>query len=751
MDACVTENTLAGFLEGRLSREVSTRLQEHIARCPACRALMVALASAASLPMSQTAASQPRADGAEASKGGPVVHAGNDASAFTPPQQLDEYRILGFLGQGSMGQVYLGRDTRLDRLVAIKFLVSEYSDERYHGRILTEARAIARIQHPNVVTVYRVGEHAGRLYLVSEFVRGQSLDRIAKPLPWSHALAIGIALTRGLSAAHRQGVLHRDIKPANAILTADGNVKLLDFGLAKLAESQTSHPEELFVEIASVPAMDPRRDSPAETEHSRKSLTRSDALVGTPRYMAPELWKGEAATAQSDLYSLGALLYELCSGVAPHHTAKQLTELRERVQLDDPAPLHKLVAAPALPLDFSTVVMRCLRRSPDERIASANELLTALVTTQNRLSARRLRSRLGLALGLALVGTVGAMSPFVLRRTRGTATTHCSEAVPCAIDQQCLRGRGVCVPAPRGWRELPAMKVPRGYACAAYVSDAVFVFGGVMEADPKVGFTPPNNAVEKFDFSTLRWSSVTPMPTATLASRCVTLNGRIYVLGGRVVDGVASSGHSNYVQVFDPASNSWSAVARMQRSRAWFGAAVLHGRIYAIGGVGPLTPDLKTGYLDSVEVYEPARDVWTLLDTKLAVHRYMLGVTAQADRIYAAGGQNYRPPADQGPSVPYKLIEEFDERQGTFRVRGDLPSPIETMELFPLSAESLLLTDTRHLFRLALHDGTMSKLASLPQDVASHDTALVLTPHGLFAAGGGSWGKNTGAAHLYRF
>src|SRR5262249_12611989 len=146
-------------------------------------------------------------------------------------------RLLWQLGRGGMGEVYLGHDTLLDRPVAIKFISAIDPDALMREQFLTEARAAARLQHPNVVTVYRVGEIDGRPYIISEFVRGQNLDHIKLPMPWTRALELSIGLSRGLAAAHRRGVLHRDIKPGNVILPADGEVKLLDFGLAKFVEA----------------------------------------------------------------------------------------------------------------------------------------------------------------------------------------------------------------------------------------------------------------------------------------------------------------------------------------------------------------------------------------------------------------------------------------------------------------------------------------------------------------------------------
>ncbi|HZI16804.1 MAG TPA: protein kinase, partial [Myxococcus sp.] len=160
----------------------------------------------------------------------------NAPGLLEPPREFEEYRLLRPLGRGAMGQVFLAQDTLLERLVAVKFIATpagRLPDAAARARFFQEARAIARLQHPNVVAIHRVGEVRGQPYLVSELVRGEPLDRLPRPVDGGQALKLGIGLARGLAAAHRCGVLHRDIKPANAILSEDGEVKLLDFGLAE--------------------------------------------------------------------------------------------------------------------------------------------------------------------------------------------------------------------------------------------------------------------------------------------------------------------------------------------------------------------------------------------------------------------------------------------------------------------------------------------------------------------------------------
>ena len=169
----------------------------------------------------------------------PLADAAGDrallGSTWNPPDQFDEFRLVRSLGGGAMGQVYLAHDTLLDRHVAVKFVYAA-PDPAARARVLDEARAIARLQHPNVVAIYRVAEVAGHPYLVSEYVQGRALHELPRPMPWRAVLDIAIDLARGLAAAHRRGVLHRDVKPANAILADDGSAKLLDFGLATITD-----------------------------------------------------------------------------------------------------------------------------------------------------------------------------------------------------------------------------------------------------------------------------------------------------------------------------------------------------------------------------------------------------------------------------------------------------------------------------------------------------------------------------------
>ncbi|MBK8257097.1 MAG: SUMF1/EgtB/PvdO family nonheme iron enzyme [Polyangiaceae bacterium] len=280
----------------------------------------------------------------------------------TFPPALAEYRFIAPLGKGAMGRVFLAHDTLLDRPVAIKLLDVGDSNVEERSRLLTEARALARLSHPNVVTVHRAGESDGQVFLVTELVRGQTLAVLPKPLPADRVLSIARGICRGLSEAHRHNVLHRDIKPENVMYTDSGEVKILDFGLAKVAG-------KLGPTEGTLPTEDVRAN-----RFSRGNQTVGE-MVGTPVYMAPETFLGSAASVRSDIYSLGTVLYELCAGFAPRDKVNPNAPLHEWIHVSPP-PLKSL--APEVDPSFVRAVDRCLAVESEDRFAGVEELLDAL-------------------------------------------------------------------------------------------------------------------------------------------------------------------------------------------------------------------------------------------------------------------------------------------------------------------------------------------------------------------------------------
>ncbi len=299
---------------------------------------------------------------------------------WTPPTEIAEFRLERRLGHGATSDVWLARDTLLDRVVALKIAnAPALHDVRTRFRV--EARAVAKMQHPNLLAIHHVGEIADRPFLVTEFLSGKNLHELDRPVDPDRVVSIGIDLARGLSAAHNAGVLHRDIKPANAFLCDDGVAKLLDFGLAKLSDA----PIELAQTTSS--NRDPRSpsgrhvsgsavatESPGALDATQPDLTSSDQMAGTPLYMAPETWRNEIATRPTDLYSLGALLFELLAGRPPIATTT-IAELHRRATVGAIDALSTV--APSVPAALAAIVTRCLRLDPSER-PTADEVCDAL-------------------------------------------------------------------------------------------------------------------------------------------------------------------------------------------------------------------------------------------------------------------------------------------------------------------------------------------------------------------------------------
>jgi eukaryotic-like serine/threonine-protein kinase len=268
---------------------------------------------------------------------------------------LLHYSLENRLGQGGMGTVYRARDTRLDRAVAVKVLPVDWARRpESRQRFEREARAISALNHPNVCTLHDVGQHDGRDYLVLELIEGETLASRLKrgPLPLDQAVRCGAEIAAALHKAHQLGIVHRDLKPGNVMLTRAG-VKLLDFGLAKLRDLGTSVP-----------------DGPplTQTPTAEKPLTSEGALLGTFPYMAPEQVEGRPADARSDIWALGALLYEMVTGRRAFQGTTHAS-VASSILRDEPPPLASL--QPTSPLALERVVRACLAKDPDDRWQSA--------------------------------------------------------------------------------------------------------------------------------------------------------------------------------------------------------------------------------------------------------------------------------------------------------------------------------------------------------------------------------------------
>jgi len=271
-------------------------------------------------------------------------------------RDLGSYKVLSLLGMGGMGKVYLAKDTRLARTVAIKVLDREkIADAERKRRFLHEARAASALNHPNIVTVYDIASDSGTDFLVMEYVPGQSLHKriTAKGMPLREAIGYATQIVSALAAAHAAGIVHRDIKPANVLITDKGQVKVVDFGLAKLSDSETT-----------------RTDAPTEAPRTMEGV-----IIGTAAYMSPEQAAGKLLDARSDIFAVGVVLYEMLSGRRAFDRGTVLATLGA-VIYEEPVPLGSLVKG--LTPDLERLVERCLRKEPDRRIQTMADLKVAL-------------------------------------------------------------------------------------------------------------------------------------------------------------------------------------------------------------------------------------------------------------------------------------------------------------------------------------------------------------------------------------
>jgi serine/threonine-protein kinase len=277
----------------------------------------------------------------------------------TPGGAIGPYEVRGLIGAGGMGRVYRARDARLDREVAVKVLPTSFAaDAGRLRRFEQEARASGALTHPNVVTVHDVGTDHGRPYLVTELLDGETLrHRLARgALSVTRACELAAALARGLAAAHAKGVVHRDLKPENVMITRDGRVKILDFGVAKLRGAEGHRVAE-----TAAPTVQ----------------TDAGVIVGTAGYMAPEQVRGEESDGRADVFALGAILFELLTGRRAFDRQSR-SETLEATLLDDP--LTSVRSAHNAPAAVLRIVERCLEKEPDARFQSAADLAFALET-----------------------------------------------------------------------------------------------------------------------------------------------------------------------------------------------------------------------------------------------------------------------------------------------------------------------------------------------------------------------------------
>ncbi len=261
-------------------------------------------------------------------------------------QTISHYKITEKLGEGGMGVVYKAEDTKLERPVALKFLRSDaLEDEEHKARFLREARAVASLNHPNICVIHEIDEIEGESFIAMEFVEGESVKQKikARPLKLDEAVDIAVQTAQGLQAAHEKGVVHRDIKSSNLIVTPQGRVKVMDFGLAQLAE--------------------------------RSQLTKTATILGTPAYMSPEQARKSTTDRRTDIWSLGVVIYEMVTGTLPFDR-ERLEAVLYAIGNEEPEPVTALRAG--LPMELEWIVGKALAKDTDERYQHVEEMTVDL-------------------------------------------------------------------------------------------------------------------------------------------------------------------------------------------------------------------------------------------------------------------------------------------------------------------------------------------------------------------------------------
>lgn len=262
--------------------------------------------------------------------------------------KFGRYEVISEIGRGSMGVVYKAHDPNLDLTVALKVLRQDrLSSDAFVKRFLSEAKALGRLDHPNIIRVYNVDEDQGNVYIAMEFIEGESLNDVIEKKKFSpeEIIEIGSTVAGTLDYAHKQGIIHRDIKPSNILVRSDGRLKITDFGIAHIEDSA----------------------APKQTQ--------AGEILGTPAYMSPEQVLSQPVDGRSDLFSLGVILYELAAGNMPF-AGQHLAAIFNAITQIEPVPLS--AANSDIPYDLSGVISKCLQKNPDQRFASGHELAEAL-------------------------------------------------------------------------------------------------------------------------------------------------------------------------------------------------------------------------------------------------------------------------------------------------------------------------------------------------------------------------------------
>jgi hypothetical protein len=442
------EAALRRFLLGTLSSEEADSVSRWALESERAPQLLASVE--ASDVVTQALAETATPVGAETSAG----PAEGTVPQFAPPvlpsdslSAIGGYRIVGELGRGGMGTVYEAENNLTNKRVALKVITAQYAgDAHARARFLLEARAVAKVEHPNVVPILHVGDDSGRLFIVMPLLKGETLDarlKREKKLPPAEVARIGREVAAGLAAAHGVGLIHRDIKPANIWLDADtGRARILDFGLAK----------------------------PLDRADPENALTNTGEIVGTVYYMAPEQAEGRPLDVRTDLFSLGCVLYQAATGRRPFGGDTKLAILIAVTKDTPPVPES---LAPDLPPYLAGTIRELIEKKPERRLASANEVIDHLTepAAAPAVAPATSRSRKGIAVALALLALVAVAATVVviIRDKNGKAVA--SIEVPDGGKAEIVPGTpGVTPTVATVDREIAEWILKRGGVCAIRVS-----------------------------------------------------------------------------------------------------------------------------------------------------------------------------------------------------------------------------------------------------------------------------------------
>ncbi len=444
----------------------------------------------------------------------------SSASVLTPGEIIAKrYTILRLEGIGGMGEVYRAEDRTLNRTVALKVLRSErLGDANRRRSLVEEARAASALNHPHIATIYDFGTSDGLEFITMEYVTGQMLDEIVagQALPLEEALKYAIEIADALVAARAAGIVHRDLKPGNVIITAENSVKVLDFGLAKLAATS----DRIKAEAAEA--------VPGETPHQAIGLTKHTlpgAIVGTAAYMSPEQAAGSPVDHRSDIFSFGALVYEMVTGRRAFQGDTAMSTVTQILR-HDPQPIGEL--APQLPLKLQRVVARCLQKDLNRRFQSIGEVKTLLESVQP-VAARRAETRrygVAAAAGMLLIAAalvslpVSRLGPFEIAAPNGTKARASADAV---------RNGGPALQTRRSVAVLGFRNLSGGPASAWLSTALAEMFSSELGAGEQLRIVPGENVDRmKVELALAEAESYAP---STLARIRANLNADIIVLG----------------------------------------------------------------------------------------------------------------------------------------------------------------------------------------------------------------------------